>query len=481
MKKPLLLLAAAFCGMAAAQNTSEGLATGIDDPVLMVINGHEITRGEFEYSYNKNNADGVVDKKSVEDYVPLFVNFKLKVEAARDAGIDTLSAIRREIYGYREQLVLSQLADSDYIEHKARETYQQTADRFAGQDMLTASHILVLMRQDADADAQAKAKARIDSIYQVLQGGADFAEVARQCSDDKGSAQRGGLLGQFGKGMMIPDFEKAAYALQKGEMSEPVKTTVGWHIIRMEDRHPFESYEYHRPAIMRFLAQRGVREESANALVDSVAKHDGLTRQQVVERYLAQITDSAADQRYLSQEYYDGTLMYEISKTHVWEPAAKDEAGMSQYFLSHRDRYKWDSPRFRGAVLHAKDNATLKRAKKLAKALPESEWASKITSELNTDSVRNVRVEKGLFAKGDNKTVDRLVFKDKTATLKPSKTLPAVATVGKKLKQPETYNDVRGQVSTDYQQQQEQEWVEQLRRTYTVYVDENVLATVNRH
>lgn len=483
MKKTLLLFATALLGIPAFAQLGEGdgVATGIDDPVLMVINGHEITRGEFEYSYNKNNAEGVLDKKSIQDYVPLFVNFKLKVEAAKDAGIDTIAAIRREIEGYREQMVIASLVDSDFIERKARETYQQTADRFAGQDMLTASHILVLMRQDADAQAQARAKERIDSIYRVLQEGADFAEVARQCSDDKMSAARGGRLGEFGKGMMIPDFEQAAYALQAGEMSAPVKTTVGWHIIKMEDRHPFESYEYHREAILKFLDKRGIREASASALVDSTAKRRGLTREETMSQYLQELMDSDAEQRYLAQEYYDGTLMYEISKTHVWDPAARDEAGMSRYFETHRADYDWDSPRFRGLVVHAKDKATLKRAKQLTKGRAERDWATAVTTGLNTDSVKVVRVEHGIFAKGQNKAVDKLAFKDKSATIKPSKTYPEVGIVGKKLKRPETYEDVKGQVSADFQRQKEKEWVESLRRIYSVYVDEAVLATVNAH
>lgn len=475
------LLAWLLSGSAWAQISGDGVATGVDDPVLMVINGHEITRSEFEYSYNKNNTDGVLDKKSVKDYVPLFVNFKLKVEAAKDAGIDTVGDIRREINGYREQMVLSNLVDSDYIERKAKETYQQTAARFAGQDMLKASHILVLMRQDADAATQVRAKARVDSIYQVLQGGADFAEVARQCSDDKGSAVRGGQLGEFGKGMMIPDFETAAYSLQAGEVSAPVKSTVGWHIIKVEDRHPFESYEYHRDAIMKFLEKRGIRETSAQALIDSMARTQHLSRETVVENYLKDLMDRDAEQRYLAQEYYDGTLMYEISKTHVWDPAAKDKNGMKRYFESNRAKYNWDSPRFRGIVIYAKDKVALKQAKQLTKGQSQQNWVSVITKGLNTDSVKLVRVEQGIYAKGQNKAVDKLVFKDKNVKFTPSKAYPCVAKMGQKLKKPETYEDVLGQVTTDYQKQKEQEWVESLRKQYSVYVDENVLATVNAH
>ena len=138
MNKFSLLTVGLFCTLNSFAQDS--------DPVLMRINGKQITRAEFEYSFNKNNSDGVLDKKNVKDYVPLFVDFKLKVAAAEEARIDTLPNIKRELEGYKEQLVMPTLVDNDFIEKQAKETYNATAARFAGQDLLTASHILVLMR-----------------------------------------------------------------------------------------------------------------------------------------------------------------------------------------------------------------------------------------------------------------------------------------------------------------------------------------------
>lgn len=74
-----------------------------NDPAIMTINGQPVSRSEFEYSYNKNNADGVIDKKSVEEYVDLFVNYKLKVQAALDAKLDTLKSFKQEFLTYRNQ------------------------------------------------------------------------------------------------------------------------------------------------------------------------------------------------------------------------------------------------------------------------------------------------------------------------------------------------------------------------------------------
>ena len=265
MKKIVLAAASLLVGISAFAQA--------DDPVIMKLNGKNVTRSEFEYSFNKNNSDGVLDKKTVEEYVPLFVDFKLKVAEAESQRIDTIAAIRKELDGYKEQMVIPTLVDSAFIEREARKTYDNTAARFEGQDLLTASHILVLLRQDATSEQEAAGKARIDSIYNVLKAvpkeqlADKFAELAKETSDDKGSAQRGGALGQFGKGMMIPDFENAAYALQAGEMSAPIKSTVGYHIIYMTDRHPFEPYEFHHDNIIKFLEQRGIKEEDAVGLI----------------------------------------------------------------------------------------------------------------------------------------------------------------------------------------------------------------------
>ena len=474
MKKIAIWGASLMMGLSAVAQTN--------DPVVMKINGKSITKSEFEYSFKKNNSDGVIDKKTVEEYVPLYVDFKLKVAEAESQRIDTLSAIRKELDGYKEQMVVPTIVDNAYIEREARRTYDQTASRFEGQDLLTASHILVLMRQDATAEQQAQAKVRIDSIYNVLKAVPQtqlkekFAELAKEKSDDKGSAQRGGALGQFGKGMMIPDFENAAYALKAGEMSAPVKSTVGWHIIYMEERHPFEPFEFHHDNIIKFLEQRGIKEASANAYLDSVANERNITRAELVDELHKQMMEKDSDVKNLSQEYYDGTLMYEVTKKDVWDKAQANTAGQEAYFKAHKKDYTWDAPRFCGVVIHTKDAATMAKVKKLLKGAAEEDWAKTAVS-LNNDSVKVVRVERGIFKQGDNANVDKLVFGQKTE-MKPMTGYPVTDIWGKKAKAPRTMKDVKGQVVTDFQNEQEKRWVEGLRKKFAVEVYDDVVKTV---
>lgn len=458
-----------------------------DDPIIMKINGKPVLRSEFEYSFNKNNTDGVLDKKGVKEYVPLYVDFKLKVAAAEDAQIDTISSIKTELEGYKEQMLLPTIVDTAFIEREARRTYDNTAARFEGADMLTASHILLFMPQTATDEQHASVKRVVDSLYAELKAvpadqlATRFAEVAKEWSQDKASAAQGGSIGQFGKGMMIPDFEEAAYKLQPGEMSAPVLTTVGYHIIYLEDRHPFEPYEFHHDKILDFLDRRGIKEASANAYIDSIAKQEGLTRTEEIDKMFGQLIANDSEMKNLAQEYHDGTLMYEISKSQVWDKAQQDEAGQEAYYKAHKKQYKWTEPRYSGIIIHTKDAAVMAQAKQLLKGVAEPDWATTIVEALNNDSVKVVRIERGLFKQGDNATIDRLAFGDKTKEVKTMKDYPETEIYGNIIKKPRTYKDVQGQVTTDYQSQMEQEWVEALRKKYPVEIYDDVVKTVNKH
>lgn len=452
-----------------------------NDPILMTINNQPIKRSEFEYSYNKNNSEGVIDKKTIEEYVPLFVNFKLKVLAAKEAQFDTITSVKNDLMSYREQMVLPTITDNAFIEAKAFETYKATAARFGGQDLLTASHILVLMKQDATPEQQKVAKVRIDSIYNALKAGADFAELATKCSDDKMSAVKGGSLGQFGKGMTIPDFENVAYQLKAGELSEPFKSTVGWHVIKMIERHPFEPYEYHREAIMKFLDARGIQKVAANHYIDSLAKNEGVERQVIIDRKFNELIKNSSEQNFLAQEYYDGTMMYEIVKTNVWDVAAEDEVGLATYFAKNKKKYQWDSPRFKGILIKAKKQEIIDNAPKiLKKEKDDSKWGQMLVDEYNKDSLVLVRIEHGVYKEGDNANIDILQF-GKQAELKTPNGYDYLYAYGRKISKPETYKDVKSQVISDYQSAKEQEWVEQLRKKYSFSVDKEVLKTVNNH
>ena len=473
MKSKLLIGAMLLCGnIVFAQ---------VDDPVVMKINGQPVSRSEFEYSFNKNNSEGVIDKKSVDEYVDLFVNYKLKVEAAKEACLDTLKSFLNEFAGYRDQQIRPAMITDADIEAEARRIYEETRSRIDGNGGMTKpAHILVMVKQKADEAQQKAAKERIDSIYNALQNGADFAELAKKCSDDKGTAANGGELQWIAKGMTLKEFEDAAWALEKGQMSKPVLSPAGWHIILLKDKGNFFDYDSQRADIVRYIEQRGLREKIIDNKLDSIGKAQNTTAEKVLEAKRLELEANDSDLRNLIKEYYDGLLLYEISNRTVWEKAAADEAGLVAYFKKNKKNYKWDAPRFKGIAYHVKDQADVKAVKDAVKGLPFDQWADKLRKTFNNDSILRIRVEKGIFKQGDNALVDREVFGVDTIA-KGLKDYPIDAVYGQKLKAPKEMTDVKAQVLADYQDALEKEWVEGLRRKYAVEIDEEVLKTVNKH
>ena len=199
---------------------------------LFTLDGDEIPVSEFLYIYQKNLGDKAdFTKNSLQEYLDLFVNFKLKVRKAKDLKLDTTPAFKREMAGYREQLAKSYLVDKEVNERLIKEAY----DRM--QKDLRISHILVSFKPDVD---DAKAKMFADSVYNLLKAGRSFEELAKSLSDDQYSSHNGGDLGWVTA--MLPsgfyEFENQIYSLKKGEYSKPFKTQFGYHIVKLMDERP---------------------------------------------------------------------------------------------------------------------------------------------------------------------------------------------------------------------------------------------------
>ena len=453
------------------------------DPIIMTVAGVDVPRSEFEYSYNKNNTDGVIDKKTVEEYVDLFVNYKLKVQAALDAKYDTLTSFKTEFAQYRDQQVLPTfVTDADLME-EAHKVYDQTKENIGPDGLVSAAHILILTPQKATEEQQRDAKRRIDSVYTALQAGADFEALAKQVSQDPGSARRGGLLGWFSRHQMIKEFEDEAFALQPGQMSKPFQSPYGWHIILMKERKQLEPFDFHRESIMKYIEQRGIRNAITERKLEAMVKaSDNVkTRDMFIEERTDSLSQADPEMRYLIKEYHDGLLLYEISNRTIWEKAAKDEESLAFYFKKNKKKYQWDEPRFKGMAYHVKQQSDVKAVANCVKKLKFEAWNEALRTTFNGDSIIRIRVEKGLFKKGDNALVDSAIFKKDTVVTKV-KDYPIDAVYGKILKKgPEDYTDVRGLVVSDYQDQLEREWVADLRRRYTFSVNNDVLKTVNNH
>lgn len=453
-----------------------------DDPTIMTINGQPVSRSEFEYSYNKNNSEGVIDKKSIDEYVDLFVNYKLKVQAALDAHLDTLSSFKKEFLTYRDQQIRPSFVSDADVEKEAKDYYDNLVKQIGPRGLFKASHILLRLNQKASQAEQDAVKTRIDSVYNALVQGADFAALAQKVSQDPGSARNGGQLPMMGPGQTVKEFEDAAYALKDGELSKPFLTPYGYHIIKMNERSQVPPYDSLHTNIVRYLEARGVRDKIVDDKLKAQveASKGTLTTETILDKKAEEMQAQDADLKNLIREYHDGLLLFEVSNREVWDKAAKDDAGLAQYFKKNKKKYKWDAPRFKGIAYHVKDQKDVKAVRNCVKSLPFDQWAEQLRKTFNNDSTIRIRVEKGIFKQGDNKLIDREIFKQ-NVEVPETKGYPIDATFGKKLTAPKEFEDVRGLVTADYQDALEKEWVAQLRKKYSVVVNKDVLATVNKH
>lgn len=462
-----------LCGLSAYAQSN--------DPVVMTINEKPVLRSEFEYSYNKNNTDGVIDKKTVEQYVDLFVNYKLKVEAAEAARIDTAKAFRQEFATYRDQQIRPAMITDADVEAEAMRMYREAQHRVDSMGgLVKPAHILIMMRQKATKQQEEAARLRADSIYNVLLKGGDFATLAKTFSQDPGSARNGGELPWLERGQTLKEFDDAIFSMKKGELRKPVLSPAGYHIILLKDKRSFFPYDSLRTNIMQFIEQRGIREQIINQKITEVAKATETTAEEVLAKKREEMVAKDPSLRYLIKEYHDGLLLYEVTNREVWGKAANDNAALANYFARNKKKYKWEEPRFKGIAYHTRVAADVKAVKKAVKSVDFEKWADVLRTTFNNDSTLRIRVEKGIFKQGDNAMVDKEVFK-KDTTVAAMKDFPYAAVYGKKLKAPKVFDDVRGQVVADYQDELEKRWVEALRKRYPVVIDREVLKTVNKH
>ena len=200
------------------------------DPVIMKINNKEVLKSEFEYIYNKNTNQQMVEQKDLNEYVDLFVNFKLKVAEAEAQGLDTVQSFITELSGYRRQLAEPYMIDSSIDEQLAIEAYERLSEN------VEASHILVNVPKGASSEEENLILERINTCRQLIVSGKKTFEQAAKEFSDCPSKEKGGYLGYFGGFQMVYPFETAAFNTPIGEISEPFRTTFGYHIVKVSDK-----------------------------------------------------------------------------------------------------------------------------------------------------------------------------------------------------------------------------------------------------
>src|SRR5690606_13272694 len=233
MNARLILLVLLCCMMAGVQAQSKKNKSGKSN-ALFTVAGKPVLADEFIYLYNKNHQSKPEEytRESIEEYLRLFINFKLKVEEAKRRGMDTTASFISEFTSYRNELLKPHLSEDKIVDSLVNLTYQHL------QEELRASHILVEVKPDASPEDTLKAYNRIQELKKRIEGGEDFGAVAVASSDDPSARTNKGDLGYFTALQMVYPFEAAAYKAKVGTVVGPVRTQFGYHLIQVTDRKP---------------------------------------------------------------------------------------------------------------------------------------------------------------------------------------------------------------------------------------------------
>ncbi|HPF51338.1 MAG TPA: peptidylprolyl isomerase [Draconibacterium sp.] len=607
-----------------------------DDEVLLTIDGKPVTKAEFEYIYRKNNSNvySEADKKSPKDYLELFIDFKLKVLEAENLKMDTLQSFKDELAGYRKEAAAPYLTDHNYDEQFIQEMYRrmtleldashillslppdasaikekevldkirkirheiiagknfaEAADEYSedpsaktnhgnlgyftafmmvypfesaayktpvgevsepvrtqfgyhlvkvnavrkNQGEILVAHIMKNIPKGVSPERKAQLKASIDSLYLLVKNGADFAELAKKESDDKRSAADGGKMPWFSAGRIIPSFSTPAFALKNiGDISEPIETEYGYHIIKKLDERPIASFDEMKEDIENRIKHDPQRSNSSQQVfIDKLKKQyhftknekelkelDGLTVQKnstvpnvvlftldsteysgkdfqnwaekkkistgsylslynqwVNEEVLAlvdsKLEDNHPEFKYLMQEYHDGMLLFNISQEKVWNYASEDTTGLQKFYSETKDKHMWNE-RFKGSIITCKNAEVHEEADEL---FSTEMTIDEVLQHLNADE-EMITAETGAWEKGSNPVVDYYVWNGETPKSFDSEiTFIRGDLIGP---EPKKLDEARGLYIADYQKYLEEKWIKELRKKYKVKVDKKVLETI---
>jgi len=223
MKKGILLICIVLQSMAAFAQEK--------NPVLMTVGDSEVTKSEFEQIFFKNYKKETVSKEDLDEYMELFIKFKLKVAEAEARGMDTVGSFKLELLGYRKQLARPYMVDKEMNESLMQEAYQRM------QKEVRASHIMIKCAENAHPEDTLIAFNKALAIRKKLVDGENFERLAKSKggSEDPSAQENGGDLGFFPVFKMVYPFESAAFDMKVGEISQPVRSKYGYHIIKKTD------------------------------------------------------------------------------------------------------------------------------------------------------------------------------------------------------------------------------------------------------
>ena len=620
--------------------------------VLFTVDDETILASEFIRVYNKN-LDLVKDEsqKDVDNYLDLFIDYKLKLKEAKKIGLDKKTNYLRELANYRKQLTKNYLTDTRVTDALIKEAYDRTANEvnashvlvrlmenapakdtlkayneilklrervinegfevvkkdvhngqtifaedlgfFSGFKMVydfesaayntpvgelsqpfrtrfgyhivkvfdkrkskgevEVAHIMISKNQKLRDSSQQKPEERIKDIYAKLQQGENFESLAKQFSEDKSSASKGGKLSPFSGGQLSSkQFEDAAFSLEKKEeISSPIETDFGWHIIKLYNKKPVASFENMKDQLA-IKVKRDSRSKLINdAFVNKIKKQYNVVENKKALNYFISVLDDSyfkrtwsipeslnknkllnaigdkqisygdfatylhnsqrksrvkksfnqiVEEQYLEflnktvlsyyednleneneefanivAEYRDGLLLFELMETQIWNAAKTDTLGLKKFYYNNKEKYFLKE---RVDVVVASSSKE-KNAKKVAKYFSKGWTEDQIIKSLNKKGKVNVIFTSGIMDENHQALPANFEFKKGVSKVYNHNKSYIVAKVNSILQKEElSFEDAKGRVITDFQDQKEKLWMQKLHDTYKVNINNEVLNKV---
>ena len=642
--------------------------TKLDKQVLMTIGDQDITVKEFTDVYYKNNLKSdVIEKKSVDEYLDLFTTFRMKVMEAERLKLDTSAKFQKELAGYRKQLSKPFLSNDKVSEELVQEAYERKlkdirashilirCDKHAlpadtlkaynkamdirkralkGEDFgdlavkysedpsakdtpatdqsparpgnrgdlgyftvfdmvypfetgayntkegeismpirtdfgyhlikiinvtdamgsIQAAHIFLQLPFDASEEDEKTTKQKADNIYKELiaQNGKNWNEMVKQYSDDKGTASRGGTLSNFTVSRIVPEFIETCKSLEINQISKPVRTLYGYHIIKLLEKSGVGSFEKESANLTERVEKDMRSKKSEEAVLNQIKNEyhfkannknlenfmatvdssilrreytpsdkvkpnavlfsmDGVStkvsdfisyikEKQTLQKHVTPVTyayqlyenfsnetvmdyaDTHLEEKYpefksIIQEYKDGILLFDLMDKEVWSKAIRDTIGLQEFHARNASKYMWGE-RAQATIINITRAESLPIVKNL---LDSGTDLDSLKGIIQRDSIKYVYIRTGFYQKGDNQYVDKTEWKkgtinEITSTIDQSTSIVCIRDIRKP--EPKTLKESKGLVTSDYQTELENKWIQALHEKYPVKINEKILEKV---
>ncbi|GHV10844.1 hypothetical protein FACS1894162_5690 [Bacteroidia bacterium] len=434
-----------------------------NDPVVMEINGKKIKKSEFDYIYNKNNNEEVLAKNSLDEYITLFKNFKLKTTEAEAQGLDTTKSFRQELNSYRNQLAKSYLK-VESNEKLAKEAYAR------GNQASEISAIIISFPKTqylTPADTLAAYQKAMEAWNKAVQKGANFEDVVKEYSSDQATktTETPGYVGWFSSYELITPLEIPIYTAKVGTVLRPIRILGGYYVIKVNDKRPEENFgevtfEKLRPQLENKMVNFGLFTEVYKPGLDKLKKIYHFTENAKAYQTLTQAaqTTHPLDSLYSVPFQNDETTLLTVNN----QPVAI--ADFIYYLLTNPSSYSNVSTeivadkyqQFVYQILLSAENDHLEDNYPEFKNLMQEYRDGILLFDVSSREV------------WDKAANDTLGLANYFETHKDQYVLGKIAAEA-----PKSYKDVRGLVVTDYQDYLEQEWIKRLNAKYPVVIYED--------